>query len=154
MATRIEYVTSRDTNSLSTTSTQGNMFLMHQWTVVHQNVTVIVIYYLWSTTTITTLLSSFVRQCLVILPSWVTWMTDTRYLLGLWLHLANQDDCSGLPQMLHEQLNESSSTCLELSAMPRPLVVVGGRQGPMHSHSHSMTMSSWSHPGHTLSHTA
>jgi len=44
-------------------------------------ITVMVMYYTW--TRITTLLSSFVWRCLVILPWWVTWMTDTRHLLGL-----------------------------------------------------------------------
>ena len=127
-------------------------------TCVTSRVTLMVMYYLWSTTTITTLLSSFVRRCLVILPWWVTWITDTRHLLGLWLHHANQDNPSGLVQMLRQQLNESSTTCphnptrMDISTLPCPPVVVGGRQGLMHSHSHPMmTTSPRSHPAHTFS---
>ena len=56
------------------------------------------------------------------------------HLLGHWLHCANQDDPSGLVQMLRRQLNKNLST--RISTLPCPPVVVGGRQGPMHSHSH------------------
>ena len=52
--------------------------------------------------------SSFVWRCLVILPLWMTWMTDTRHLLGLWLHHVNQDNPSRLGQMLRQQLDEPS----------------------------------------------
>ena len=118
---------------------------------VTSRITVMVMYYLWSTTTITTLLSSFVRRCLVILPWWVTWITDTRHLLGLWLHHANQDNPSGLVQMLRQQLNDPS---IYISTLPCPPVAVGGRQGLMYSHSHSITTSPRSHPTHAFSRAA
>ena len=69
-------------------------------------------------------------------------MTDTRHLLWLWLHHTNHH--SGLPQMLHQQLNESPST--RISSLPYLPVVVGGQQGSMHSHSHQITTSRRSRP--------
>ena len=49
--------------------------------------------------------------------------------------------------MLRQLLNENLSTCMELSTLPCPLAVAGGRQGLMHSHSPDDAL-----PGHALYH--
>ena len=112
-------------------------------------VTVMVIYYTWTDNHNS---SIFIRPTMssdITIVSHL--LTDTRHLLGLWLHRTNQDDSSGLPQM-PLQLNEGSST--QISTLPCPPVVAGGRQGLMHSHSHPMTTSPWSHSGHAFSRAA
>ena len=90
-------------------------------------ITVMVIYYLWSTTIITTLLSSFIWWCLVILPLWVTWMTDTKHLLGHWLYHTDQDNYSELLQILHQQWYLHP----HISSLSCPLVVDISQQGPI-----------------------
>ena len=77
----------------------------------------------------------------------LSWMTDTRHLLGLWLHHTNQNDSLGLPQ-ISLQLNKGSSTWIStLSYLP---VVDRGWQGLMHSHSHLMMKLRWLHPKHAF----
>ena len=69
-------------------------------------------------------------------------MTDTRHLLGLWLHYTNH--YSELPQILHQQLNKSPSIHIFcLSYLP---VIVGYWEGLMRSHSYQITTSRWSYP--------
>jgi len=72
-------------------------------------------------------------------------MTDIRHLLQLLYH-TNEDNSTGLLQMLHQQLYLHPY----ISTLLCPPVIVGGQQGPMHSHSHSMMTSPQSHPCYEL----
>ena len=87
---------------------------------------------------------STISQCALVFSYrvWITWMTDIRHLLRLWLHHTNY--YSELPQILYQQLNKSPSIHIfYLSYLP---VIVGYWEGSMHSHSYQITTSRWSYP--------